>query len=362
MGTTRMIRAAAFGLAPILCGLLTAAPAQAAQPEVAGSVPGSYQLPPWRVPDIAALPDDAAGRLVRFGRELMTHTTALIGPDAADPARRFSRSGLECANCHIDAGTERYALPLIGIASLYPKFSARIDAQQDLADRVNDCMERSVNGRPLPRDSREMQALLAYLNYLGSDSAPGEATIGRGAPRLPLPTRAADPRHGASIYQGVCAACHQANGLGVQFELSDRLIRRQRYLFPPLWGVDSYNDGAGMAHIVTGAWFVHANMPKGVTFQDPLLAVNDAYDVMAFVNTQPRPHKADLSKDYPNDWLKPIGALYPPWPGNFSAAQNRFGPWQPILDWRKSHSPAAMLDEPPAANDLEESLPPVVSR
>ncbi len=353
--TGKPVRVSGLSLVVILCGLwVTAARTQTVQPKQAGSVPGSHQLPPWRVPDIAALPDDAQGQLVRYGRDLMTQTTALIGPDAPVEQLRFSRSGLECANCHIDAGTVRYALPLVGIANLYPKFSARIDAQQDLAERVNDCMERSVNGRPLPLDSREMQALLAYLSFLGSGSTPGQAPIGRGAPQLPLPTRAADPRRGATVYQSVCVACHQANGLGVQLQLSDRLIRKQRYLYPPLWGPDSYNDGAGMAHIVTGAWFVHANMPKGVSFQYPLLAVDDAYDVMAFVDTQARPHKADLAKDYPNERLKPIGTLYPPWPGKFSAAQNRFGPWQPILAWRKANPPPPASIGQPAANDLEE--------
>ncbi len=42
--------------------------------------------------------------------------------------------------------------------------------------------------------------------------------------------------------------------------------------FPPLWGADSYNDGAGMARNITAAWFVHANMPQGATFADPLLS------------------------------------------------------------------------------------------
>ena len=289
--------------------------------------------------------------LARYGRELVDHTSALIGPDAADPAKRFSGNRLECSSCHIHGGTEPYALPYNGIAHLYPQFSARIDAVQDLAGRVEDCMQRSMNGRALPRDSREMQAILAYL-----DSLAAQPLVGRGAPKLPLPTRAADPQRGSAVYARVCAACHQSNGHGVELQLGDRLEQQQHYLYPPLWGPDSFNDAAGMARIITGAWFVHANMPKGVTYQNPLLSSDDAYDVMAFVDTKPRPHKAGLAKDYPDVWLKPVGTPSPPWPGDFTAQQNRFGPWGPILAWLRDHAPPSK--EPPATNDLEQSLKP----
>jgi thiosulfate dehydrogenase len=340
----------------LLIGIWIAATASvAAQTKTAGTSPGSSQLPPWRVPDIAILPDDATGQLVRYGEDLLRHTTALIGPDVRDPAQRYSGNGLECTNCHIDAGTRRFALPLVGISRLYPAFSARIDAEQDLAARINDCMERSMNGRPLPGDSHEMQALLAYLAFLGSEQPAGQAPVGRGAPKLPLPDRAADPQRSATIYQSTCAACHQPDGAGVLLQADDRAIERRRYVYPPLWGPESFNDAAGMARIITGAWFVHANMPQGITFQYPLLAIDDAYDVMAYVDTRPRPRKTGLSKDYPDRWLKPIGAMYPPWFGPFSAQQNRFGPWPAILAWRRTHAPAS-LKGPPATNDLEQSL------
>src|SRR5215472_7401565 len=68
-------------------------------------------LPAWHVPDIGALPDAENGQMVRYGRDLIQHTSALIGPDAADPAMRFAGNGLDCQNCHIDAATARFALP-----------------------------------------------------------------------------------------------------------------------------------------------------------------------------------------------------------------------------------------------------------
>src|SRR5262249_28503358 len=170
----------------------------------------------------------------------------------------------------------RFALPLVGIYSSYPAFSARANATRTLTDRINDCMQRSMNGRPLPPNGTEMQALVAYLKFLGDGSKAGDAPVGRGAPALALPTRAADPQRGATVFSNVCAACHQANGQGVKLQVGDRLIERRRYVFPPLWGPDSYNDAAGMANIVTGARFVHANMPIGITYEHPLLAVDDA--------------------------------------------------------------------------------------
>ncbi|MEO9189488.1 MAG: c-type cytochrome [Acetobacteraceae bacterium] len=296
-------------------------------------------LPPWRVPNVAALPNDDYGRAVRYGRDLILHTSALIGPDATDPTRRYAGNGLECQNCHLDGGTQRFALPLVGIWSLYPAFSARVDTMQTIADRINDCMQRSMNGRSLPADSPEIAAIEAFIRFLGSDQPTGVPVVGRGAPRLPLPSRPADPEHGATIYQMVCAACHQPSGEGVRYSKLDAKQKQQRYLFPPLWGPDSYNDAAGMSRNLTAAWFVHANMPRGITFAYPQLAVNDAYDVVAYVNEQPRPHKSGLEHDYPDPWLKPADAAYPPLLGPFPPSQHELGPWQPIEAWLRHNMP-----------------------
>lgn len=35
-----------------------------------------------------------------------------------------------------------------------------------LKERINGCMERSMNGEALPNDSREMEAMIAYLKWL----------------------------------------------------------------------------------------------------------------------------------------------------------------------------------------------------
>lgn len=41
-----------------------------------------------------------------------------------------------------------------------------------LGERIDGCMTRSMNGRPLPADGREMQALLAYIEFLGQGAQP----------------------------------------------------------------------------------------------------------------------------------------------------------------------------------------------
>ena len=97
-------------LALVVFGLLAiGADAQPQQAKVATPSPGSHELPPWLVPDIASLPDDENGKLVRYGKDLIDHTWALIGPQAPDAARRYTGNGLACTNCHIDSAP--YAMP-----------------------------------------------------------------------------------------------------------------------------------------------------------------------------------------------------------------------------------------------------------
>ena len=65
------------------------------------------------------------------------------------------------------------------------------------------------------------------------------------------------------------------------------------------------------------------------------------FTVMAFINTQPRPHRAGLEADFPDRSNKPVDAAYPPFVGPFTPDQHRFGPWQPIQDWLRANPAAA---------------------
>src|SRR5215831_12298696 len=103
----------------------------------------------WTVPEIGALPDDANGREVRRGRDLITATYAHIGPEVPDRSRRFAGNNLACSNCHLHAGTKKFGIPLFGLLGEFPHYSARSGAEMTIEDRVNACMTRSMNGRPL---------------------------------------------------------------------------------------------------------------------------------------------------------------------------------------------------------------------
>jgi len=102
------------------------------------------------------------------------------------------------------------------------------------------------------------------------------------------------------------------------------------YRFPPLWGPDSFNDGAGMARLITFANFIHFNMPHGVDYLNPQLSPEQAWDIAAYVLSQPRPHKAGLDKDFPDLLEKPVDAPYGPYSDGFSEQQHKYGPFAPI--------------------------------
>ena len=74
----------------------------------------------WTVPEIGALPNDTNGRLVRRGRDLITATYAHIGPEVADRAKRFAGNNLACGNCHLQAGTKKFGIPLFGLFGVFP--------------------------------------------------------------------------------------------------------------------------------------------------------------------------------------------------------------------------------------------------
>jgi thiosulfate dehydrogenase len=102
------------------------------------------------------------------------------------------------------------------------------------------------------------------------------------------------------------------------------------YQVPPLWGADSYNNGAGMARILTAAAYGMHNMPLGTKFTSPVLTDDDAYDVAGYFVTQDRPVKSDLENDYPIRLQKPVDSPYGPYGDGFTQAQHALGPFGPI--------------------------------
>jgi thiosulfate dehydrogenase len=287
---------------------------------------------PWRVPDADALPGGAAKDAVLYGRRLFTETATLIGPEVADAAMRYAGNNLTCQSCHLIGGTQAFALPMVGVFAAFPTYMARENSVRTIEDRIEGCLERSMNGRALPIDGREMKALAAYLQFLSSDVAAGTTVEGRGSPSLPYLDRAADAGKGRAVYAATCQVCHQADGQGLR---KGKKGDGDGYLFPPLWGPDSFNDGAGMHRLIVSASYIRANMPFGTTYRAPVLGVEDAWDVAAFINAQPRPARAHLDLDYPDRTKKPIDAPFPPFADAFPLEQHRLGPFKPILDARQ---------------------------
>jgi thiosulfate dehydrogenase len=285
----------------------------------------------WTAPDPDKLPDDDWGRTVRLGRDLITRTAALIGPAAADPAKRYAGNSLVCQNCHVAAGTQPFGNPLVGTFPDYPNYRARSGRVGTLEDRLQGCMERSMNGRKLPPDAPELTAMAAYLKFLATGRPVGSKLPGAGAGHMPELDRAADPARGQAVYARACASCHGADGQG------QRNGKQAGYLVPPLWGADSFNDGAGMDRLIEAANFIHNNMPAGTTWRQPTVSVVDSWDVAAFVLSKPRPHMAGLARDYPDRWQKPVDAPYGPYPDGFSEQQHRLGPFGPIQATYAAH-------------------------
>lgn len=283
--------------------------------------------PTWSVPQVGALPYDEKGMLIRRGRDLVTATYAHIGPAVADESKRYTGNNLACSNCHLNAGTKKFGLPLWGLYDNFPQYSARAGAEVTIEDRVNSCMTRSMNGKPLPDSSPEMQAFVAYIKFLSTGTTRGEKLSGLGAGKMPLLRTAANPARGRIVYMRSCAQCHQANGEGV---LRDPALPSFGYLNPPLWGPDSFNDGAGMARLITAANFIHFNMPNGTSYTQPRLSPQDSWDVAAYVISRPRPKRGGLDKDFPNLLQKPVDTPYGPYADRFSRAQHQFGPFGPI--------------------------------
>jgi thiosulfate dehydrogenase len=292
--------------------------------QIAAADPAVIDLTQWKPPDIATVGDDPFGKLVKYGHALFTDTANQIGPAVADASKRFSGNNLACQSCHLQAGTQPYAMPMVGVWGQFPQYRGREGAVDTLEERVNGCMERSMNGRVLPLESREMKAFSSYMRWLSTGIPDGAKLRGAGTLQIKAPDRAADPGRGAQTYAKLCAACHGADGAG------QRAQNGLGYQFPPLWGPDSYNNGAGMSRLLTAAGYALHNMPLGTRFDSPLLTDEEAYDVAGYIVSQNRPAKANLEKDYPVRLQKPIDSPYGPYADGFPPEQHRLGPFGPI--------------------------------
>ena len=228
---------------------------------------------PFRIPADSEIGDADVLRSVRRGRALLRNT--------GDSLPRHVGNKLACISCHAADGTQKNALPLIGVYARFPQYRARSGRVDLLEDRVNDCFERSMNGHAIDREGADMRDLVAYMAFLSRGIPAGAQTDGQGLP--PLQPLVGDSASGAMLFAGTCASCHGRNGEGT-------------VAAPPVWGSGSYNIGAGMARVRTAAAFIRVAMPRA---QPGSLSPQHAFDLAAYINSRQRPDFARKAFDWP---------------------------------------------------------------
>ncbi|MFI5235043.1 MAG: c-type cytochrome [Gemmatimonadales bacterium] len=223
------------------------------------------------------VPAGPLGEAIRRGRGIMLATRESL-PDQVG-------NRLRCVSCHLDEG-RRPEGTWVGVYARYPQYRSRSASIQLIEDRVNDCFERSLNGKALPANSREMRDIVAYLWWLS-----------RGVPVAEPPAKEAsrfagfraDTAGGRVLFGQQCALCHGVSGEGSAAA-------------PAVWGPQSYNIGAGMARANSAAAFIRANMP----FAAPgTLTDQQALDVAAYIDSQHRPDFPAKAGDWPNGGAPP---------------------------------------------------------
>lgn len=282
----------------------------------------------WMAPEWSSVDQEPNAEDIKYGKELVANTAAYLGPNGK--VKKIS-NGMNCQNCHLNAGTSPLGNNYSAVASTYPKVRARSGQMEDVEKRINDCFERSLNGKALENNSKEMVAMVAYMKWLGKDVPKGESPKGVGIYEVPFLDRAADPIKGKALYDRQCQSCHMADGQGMPKP------DKSGHIYPPLWGDNSYNDGAGLFRMSRFAGYVKTNMPLGATFERPILTDEEAWDVAAYVNSLPRPKK-DIRKDWPDISKKPIDHPFGPFSDDFTEEQHKFGPFKPIKEARASAS------------------------
>ncbi|QEZ89440.1 cytochrome c [Aliarcobacter cibarius] len=283
----------------------------------------------YKIPDESTIPNNKFGEMVKYGKELVVNTPKYIGPEVSDEKMRFAGNNLTCQNCHLEAGTKPYAGTFVGTYASFPQYGARGDSIGTLADRINGCMTRSMNGKALPLDSKEMKAIETYMFWLSQGIPLGAANKLQErelykVDRKMIKQKAADPIKGKVVYDTHCASCHGTNGEGIKNE-----GLATGYINPPLWGQDSYNKGAGMYRTLKAADFIRSNMPLGASKDSPILTDEEAYNVAAYMNDDShfRPEKANRDKDFPDEVVKAPDTYRE----GIESKEYKFGPYGKII-------------------------------
>ena len=240
--------------------------------------------PAFIPPKLEEIPVGPEGEAIRLGYEIVMNTQRHV--------KGHIGNALSCRNCHLDGGRIPHAGPFVGVYAGMPEYRTRNAKMNTIEIRINDCFERSLNGKALPYDSREMGALVSFMAWMSKGVPAGSKLPERGF----APVKGNNPGNiakGKSLYVAECANCHGAEGQGT-------------FVAPPVWGPQSYNKGAGMTRVGIAASFIQRNMPLG---QGGTLTDDEAYDLAAFINSQPRPEFPARLQDW-SQGGKPADILY----------------------------------------------------
>ncbi|ALO40043.1 cytochrome C [Alcaligenes faecalis] len=279
----------------------------AASPALTGPTPATYPIinveskevvGQYTIPSDLLIEKDPDAEAILYGKRLLNETRRLL-PDNVGAA-------MNCNSCHIDQGKAPRGAHYINSFVSYPKVMPRSGKMVDLAGRINGCFMRSMNGKAIPVDSPEMQGMLAYMKWLAQGVQVGQKV------QVPIDgpldhELIPNPERGKALYAVQCASCHGEEGQGLKDE-------RGNIVFPPLWGDESFNIGAGMARTFKAAVFIKYNMPMSVAShggwgQGGVLNDQDAVDIAEYFTHMPRPDFAGKVNDWPNG-KKPKDARY----------------------------------------------------
>lgn len=234
----------------------------------------------FKLPDINQLSNDEAGKQIRLGRRLLEHTDTMLPNNVGNDLR--------CTSCHLEVGTVPYGLPWVDTTANYPRYISRSDSMVDIQGRINGCFTRSMNGKALDKNSKEMAAIVSYMEWLAAGVPKGKRIPGSSLVKI---DRELEPNvdNGKLLYVQHCSACHRPDAAG--------LYPNQKYLYPAVAGNRSFNDGAGMARTYTAAAFIQHNMPL---YNGNTLTAQEAVDVAEYITKLPRPVFPNKDKDWPN--------------------------------------------------------------
>ncbi|MEW4564981.1 c-type cytochrome [Bremerella sp. JC770] len=215
-------------------------------------------------------PDGPLGEVVRLGETLVNQTKD------HPLSKPFVGNQLNCTSCHLDGGTHPSAGSFLQTAAAYPAWSPRENRVITLEDRVLNCFMRSQNGTRPPNGSQVSVAITAYITWMSSGSPiemnPRKPLGPRHVPELQFDWTKANATQGEEDYKTYCLDCHGQDGLGT----ADG---------PPVWGPQSFNDGAGLSRVPKMASWLKVGMPLG----DPSLTEQEAADIAAYINSHQRP-------------------------------------------------------------------------